>query len=108
MASAGSEDASAIHRIYMQLDNFPDRMSHYIYMFFYMQFGGPLESPRKGILMNDEDTDFNAPSDEGDHDTASEGARPIGYWLRAVDRLISREFADAFAGAGIDRRDWML
>ena len=58
--------------------------------------------------MNDEDTDFTTPSDEENSDTASEETRPIGYWLRAVDRLISREFADAFAEAGIDRRDWML
>ncbi len=58
--------------------------------------------------MNNEDTDYNPPSDEGDHGSPSDGDRPIGYWLRAVDRLISREFADAFAGAGIDRRDWML
>ena len=41
MISAGSEDASGIHRIYMQLDNFLDRMSHYMYMFFYMQIRRP-------------------------------------------------------------------
>jgi hypothetical protein len=35
-------------------------------------------------------------------------SRPIGYWLRAVDALISREFAAAFEGEGVTRRDWML
>lgn len=34
--------------------------------------------------------------------------RPLGFWLRAVDRLITREFRAAFAAQGIDRRDWML
>lgn len=34
--------------------------------------------------------------------------RPLGYWLRAVDRLISIEFARALAAEGVDRRDWML
>ena len=34
--------------------------------------------------------------------------RPLGYWLRTVDALITREFAAAFDGDGIDRRDWML
>lgn len=61
--------------------------------------------------MNTEDMD-NQPSDEGTTGTAPEGVptdrRPLGYWLRTVDGLITREFAAAFAGAGIDRRDWML
>lgn len=61
--------------------------------------------------MNNEDTDFT-PSDEGTPGTAPEGVptdrRPLGYWLRAVDGLITREFAAAFDGADIDRRDWML
>jgi hypothetical protein len=34
--------------------------------------------------------------------------RPLGFWLRAVDGLISREFATAFEGEPIDRRDWMI
>lgn len=34
--------------------------------------------------------------------------RPLGYWLRLVDRLISREFAAAFEGEDATRRDWML
>jgi hypothetical protein len=61
--------------------------------------------------MNSEDTD-STPSDEGTPGTAPEGVpsdrRPLGYWLRAVDGLITREFAAAFDGADIDRRDWML
>ena len=62
--------------------------------------------------MNNEDTDFTEPSDEGTAGTAREGVptdrRPLGSWLRIVDGLITREFAAAFAGADIDRRDWML
>jgi hypothetical protein len=61
--------------------------------------------------MNNEDTDFT-PSDEGTAGTAPVGAPterlPLGYWLRTVDGLITREFAAAFDGADIDRRDWML
>ena len=109
MASAGSEVASAIHRIYMQLDNFLHRMSHYIYMFFYMQIRRPSRAATERTSHEQRrHSTSTPPSDEGDHGAASEAARPIGYWLRAVDRLISREFADAFADAGIDRRDWML
>jgi len=62
--------------------------------------------------MNNEDTDFNEPSDEGTAGTPTEGVpadrRPLGYWLRTVDGLITREFAAAFDGEGAGRRDWML
>jgi hypothetical protein len=61
--------------------------------------------------MNNEDTDFT-PSAEGTAGAAPEGAPtehlPLGYWLRTVDGLITREFSAAFDGADIDRRDWML
>jgi hypothetical protein len=33
---------------------------------------------------------------------------PLGFWLRAVDGLITREFAAAFDGEPVDRRDWMI
>lgn len=33
---------------------------------------------------------------------------PLGAWLRLVDRLIDREFAAAFDGEDVTRRDWML
>lgn len=62
--------------------------------------------------MNNQDTDDTDPSDEGTAGTAREGVPterlPLGFWLRTVDALITREFAAAFDGAGIDRRDWML
>lgn len=56
--------------------------------------------------MTDEDTTQNdvAP-DEGGTPT---DRRPLGYWLRAVDGLITREFAAALADEGVTRRDWML
>jgi hypothetical protein len=34
--------------------------------------------------------------------------RPLGFWLRTVDALITREFAVAFHNEGVTRRDWML
>lgn len=33
---------------------------------------------------------------------------PLGYWLRAVDAMIGREFVTALAAEDVDRRDWML
>ena len=33
---------------------------------------------------------------------------PLGYWVRAVDAMIDREFASALAAEHVDRRDWML
>lgn len=39
-------------------------------------------------------------------DTTKE--RPLGYWLRAADRLITDEFAAAFESEGITRREWMI
>jgi hypothetical protein len=51
--------------------------------------------------MDTEDTENNDETPEG-------GSRPLGYWLRTVDALISTEFAKAFDGEGVTRRDWML
>ena len=34
--------------------------------------------------------------------------RPLGYWLRAVDGLLTREFARALDAEGVGRREWML
>lgn len=45
----------------------------------------------------------------GDHaDHTSTDSRPLGYWLRVVDGLITHEFATAFEDEHVDRRDWML
>ncbi|MFT3797716.1 MarR family winged helix-turn-helix transcriptional regulator [Microbacterium sp.] len=40
--------------------------------------------------------------------TTDTSPRPLGYWLRAVDRLLAREFATVFEAEGITRRDWRL
>lgn len=47
---------------------------------------------------------------ENHTDTApkSPSSRPFGYWLRAVDGLIAREFAAAFEAEGVTRRDWRI
>lgn len=39
---------------------------------------------------------------------SSRTARPLGYWLTAVDRLLAAEFAAAFEHEGLTRRDWRL
>ncbi|TXK15701.1 hypothetical protein FVP74_00855 [Microbacterium saccharophilum] len=45
-------------------------------------------------------------------DNTDEGAgrpsRPLGFWLRTVDRLLEREFEAAFAAEGVTRRDWRI
>ncbi|MGN8552840.1 UNVERIFIED_CONTAM: hypothetical protein OHV15_09670 [Microbacterium sp. SLM126] len=50
--------------------------------------------------------DFENQDSAPDEQTGAQ--RPLGYWLRLVDGLISREFATAFEGEGVTRRDWML
>lgn len=37
-----------------------------------------------------------------------ENSRPFGFWLKAVDRLMTAEFASAFESEGITRREWRL
>lgn len=34
--------------------------------------------------------------------------RPIGWWLKHLDRLIDQQFDAAFRGAGLDRRRWQI
>ena len=34
--------------------------------------------------------------------------RPIGWWLKRLDRLIEASFDDALGEAGIDRRQWQI
>ena len=34
--------------------------------------------------------------------------RPIGYWVKTVDRLIDEQFAAASAVAGLSRRQWQI
>ncbi|MBW9119921.1 hypothetical protein JNB63_07450 [Microbacterium trichothecenolyticum] len=52
---------------------------------------------------------MNDIDDNEENDTSGPGdARPLGYWLRAVDGLLTREFAKALEAEGITRRDWML
>src|SRR6478736_10447387 len=72
--------------------------------------------PPKGLRMNDQN--FDTTGDDSPDTTPTEGApeadriptdgRPLGFWLRAVDALLTREFDAAFAEEGVTRRDWML
>jgi DNA-binding MarR family transcriptional regulator len=34
--------------------------------------------------------------------------KPIGWWLKDVDRALEESFAAALAGEGVDRRQWQL
>lgn len=36
------------------------------------------------------------------------GERPIGYWLKLVDRLIDQSFDDVFLRTGLTRRHWQV
>ena len=38
----------------------------------------------------------------------SPSPRPLGFWLRVVDGLLTREFAASLDDADVSRRDWML
>ncbi|MDQ0646045.1 hypothetical protein QFZ53_000241 [Microbacterium natoriense] len=38
----------------------------------------------------------------------TQNPRAFGYWIKAVDRLMSAEFATAFESEGATRRDWRL
>lgn len=42
-----------------------------------------------------------------DAESSGPADRPLGYWLRVVDGLLTREFASALDAEGISRRDWM-
>ncbi len=37
-----------------------------------------------------------------------ENLRPLGFWLKTVDRLLADEFARAFEAEGASRRDWRM
>ncbi|GII25001.1 MarR family transcriptional regulator [Planosporangium mesophilum] len=34
--------------------------------------------------------------------------KPLGYWLRSLDRLIENSFDEALASGGLSRRHWQL
>jgi hypothetical protein len=59
--------------------------------------------------MNTQNTQNTPQDDERAEDPADRAeARPLGYWLRTVDRLLSDRFARAFESEGLTRRDWRL
>jgi len=62
-------------------------------------------TPEEGTTPSDTSSDQNASAAA---DAGATGPRPLGAWLRLVDRLIAREFATAFADDEVTRRDWML
>ena len=67
-------------------------------------------TPEEGATPSDSTPDQTAAAAESSADagTTPTDRRPLGAWLRLVDRLISREFATAFADDEVTRRDWML
>ncbi|MDX3384300.1 MarR family transcriptional regulator [Streptomyces niveiscabiei] len=34
--------------------------------------------------------------------------RPVGYWLKHLDRLLERQFEEALADVSLTRRDWQV
>lgn len=56
---------------------------------------------------NDKDTGDRIPEDTAS-ETPTSDSLPIGFWLRTVDALITREFAEALSAEGVTRREWML
>jgi len=82
-------------------------MSHYMYMLFDMYLEKSLARPwgrtTKGLPMNTDNENI-----EDNENAPAADARPLGYWLRTVDAYVSREFARAFEGEDVSRRDWML
>lgn len=72
-------------------------MSHCMYMHNDMQSDGTVVPP-----------DLKGPVMENFTDNTTPTARPLGFWLRAVDGLLAREFAAAFETEGITRRDWRI
>lgn len=38
----------------------------------------------------------------------SDGHRPIGYWLKEIDRLIEQNFGELLAAEGLTRRHWQV
>ncbi len=59
--------------------------------------------------MNDiTDTEENDNENETENAPRPTDRRPLGYWLRVVDGLLTREFAAALEAEGVTRRDWML
>jgi hypothetical protein len=51
---------------------------------------------------------MNTEHEDDENEYLPSDKRPLGYWLRAVDALLKREFAQALEAEGISRRDWML
>ena len=46
--------------------------------------------------------------DSTPHADDRDAPRPLGFWLKTVDRLVSREFAAAFDDLDVTRREWRL
>lgn len=58
--------------------------------------------------MNTDDTQNDQHNDNGGGERRPTDRRPLGYWLRVVDHLLTREFAIALEGEDLTRGEWML
>jgi hypothetical protein len=62
-------------------------------------------------MENDEGLPTESPRDDEGADSTPDAAstdRPLGYQLRLVDALITREFARTLENEGVGRREWMV
>jgi hypothetical protein len=62
-------------------------------------------APRRRIERNPMHSEPHPAGDAGD---LPQAARPLGFWLKTVDRLIATEFAAAFDDLDVTRREWRL
>jgi len=86
-----------------------DYMSPYKYMHHHMHSEEAATAPTGTDAGSARQRGFTMNTHEEHHEEAPAGSdRPLGYWLRLVDALISREFDTRLAESGADRRDWML
>ncbi|MFF3066267.1 hypothetical protein ACFVQ3_17145 [Oerskovia sp. NPDC057915] len=59
-------------------------------------------------------TDRPSPTEHADRPAqappvgAAPGERPVGYWLKLVDRLIDQSLDDVFLRTGLTRRHWQV
>lgn len=65
------------------------------------------------MTSEDNTSEHTAPADDASSEPrAPRDQKPLGYWLRTVDALLTQEFATAFDtasdGSGAGRRDWMI
>lgn len=50
--------------------------------------------------------DHNSSANNNDHTSVPTSPRPLGLWLRVIDRSLDEAMRELFAAEGLTRRDW--